>query len=163
MREFGRPARRPSEKRHEASNNEPMKPRGRNGTVEYWSDGWVSCAARGGWVVGKWTGFSHLETAFSHLFPHKSTQVVDFQHLSRLRAFLGAVKLPATDETPIKHRLRTEIKPDRSCGNREQNLDCLKREEWKSVKFFMVFHAFSRFITEIRAVITRFSRFLGWD
>ncbi len=27
----------------------------------------------------------------------------------------------------------------------------------------MVFHAFSRFITEIRPVITRFSRFLGWD
>src|SRR5438309_1692914 len=33
----------------------------------------------------------------------------------------------------------------------------------KSVKIFMVFHVFSRFITKIRPVITRFSRFLGWE
>jgi hypothetical protein len=32
---------------------------------------------------------------------------------------------------------------------------------WKSVRFFALFHGFSRFITEIRPVIPRFSRFLG--
>ena len=35
--------------------------------------------------VGKWCSFSHLETALTRLFPHNSTQVVDFPHLSRVR------------------------------------------------------------------------------
>jgi len=37
--------------------------------------------------LGKWTGFSHLETALTRLFPHKSTQVVDFPRLSVVRVF----------------------------------------------------------------------------
>ena len=40
-----------------------------------------------GQEIGKWIGFSHFETAFSHLFPHKSTQVVDFPHLAHVRLF----------------------------------------------------------------------------
>src|SRR6266478_3057743 len=31
-----------------------------------------------GQMVGKWCSFSHLETALTSLFPHNSTQVVDF-------------------------------------------------------------------------------------
>ena len=42
---------------------------------------------KGGCEIGKWCSFSHLETAFSHLFPHKSTQVVDFPHLAMVRLF----------------------------------------------------------------------------
>jgi len=47
--------------------------------------------------MGKSTGFSHLATWFYrlwagsiHLFPHKSTQVVDFPHLTMVRHFLDA-------------------------------------------------------------------------
>ncbi len=75
-------------------NNEAMKPERRNGVVQYWSDVWVSWAARCGWVVGKWTGFSHLEIAFSHLFPHNSTQVVDFPHLAMVSIFWESENLP---------------------------------------------------------------------
>ena len=46
-------------------------------------------AGLSGWEVGKAPGFyrlatgcSHLETALNRLFPHKSTQVVDFPHLA---------------------------------------------------------------------------------
>jgi len=37
--------------------------------------------------IGKRTGFSRFETALTHLFPHDSTQVVDFPLLSQLRVF----------------------------------------------------------------------------
>jgi hypothetical protein len=40
--------------------------------------------------IGKWCSFSHLETALTRLFPHKSTQVVDFPHLGYVRHFLDA-------------------------------------------------------------------------
>jgi len=50
---------------------------------------WVSLG-KGGKEVGKWTGFSHLATTFSHLGPDNSTQVVDFPHLSTLRLFWRA-------------------------------------------------------------------------
>src|SRR6266403_5039229 len=46
----------------------------------------------GGQEAGKWTGFSHLETAFSDLFPHKSMQVVDFPHICTVRVFLRDLK-----------------------------------------------------------------------
>ena len=42
---------------------------------------------KGGCEIGKRHSFSHLETGFSHLFPHKSTQVVDFPRLSVVRVF----------------------------------------------------------------------------
>ena len=42
---------------------------------------------KGGCEIGKWRSFSHLETVFSHLFPHKSMQVVDFPHLAHVRLF----------------------------------------------------------------------------
>ncbi len=40
-----------------------------------------------GQEIGKWCSFSHLETALTRLFPHVSTQVVDFPHLSCVRLF----------------------------------------------------------------------------
>ena len=48
------------------------------------------CMGKGGKMAGKWTGFSHFETAFSHLFPHVSTQVVDFPHICNVRTFSDA-------------------------------------------------------------------------
>jgi hypothetical protein len=38
-------------------------------------------------MVGKRTGFSHFETAFAHLSPDISTQVVDFPHLAMVGLF----------------------------------------------------------------------------
>jgi len=45
---------------------------------------------KGGQLVGKWTGFSRLETASTRLFPHESMQVVDFPLLGWVRIFLDA-------------------------------------------------------------------------
>src|SRR5260370_41631098 len=42
---------------------------------------------KGGQEIGKWCSFSHLETAFSHLFPRFSTQVVDFPRICTVRLF----------------------------------------------------------------------------
>jgi len=51
-----------------------------------WSGMWVNLG-KGGCEIEKWRSFSHLETGFSRLFPHKSTQVVDFPHLAMVRLF----------------------------------------------------------------------------
>src|SRR6266478_4270582 len=42
---------------------------------------------KGGQEIGKWRSFSHFETALTRLFPHVSTQVVDFPHLAMVRVF----------------------------------------------------------------------------
>jgi hypothetical protein len=42
---------------------------------------------KGGQEIGKWCSFSHFETALTRLFPHNSTQVVDFPHLARAGPF----------------------------------------------------------------------------
>jgi len=47
---------------------------------------------KGGQEMGKWRSFSHLETAFSHLFPCFSTQVVDFPHLAMVSIFWGGTQ-----------------------------------------------------------------------
>jgi hypothetical protein len=45
---------------------------------------------KGGCEIKKWCSFSHLKTALTRLFPHKSTQVVDFPHLAMVsQAELG--------------------------------------------------------------------------
>src|SRR5258708_6068234 len=51
-----------------------------------WVGKWANLG-KGGLMVGKRTGFSHLETALTRLFPLDSTQVVDFPHMSQLRVF----------------------------------------------------------------------------
>jgi hypothetical protein len=111
--------RRTSEERLENSNNEPMKPaksrirkpeagavaRQAGGQAELGTNmgnhleryragkrrsGKDVFTALSGWEIGKWCSFSHLETALTRLFPHKSTQVVDFPHLGVVRHFLDA-------------------------------------------------------------------------
>ena len=44
---------------------------------------------KGGRVVGKWCNFSHMEPASTHLFPHNSTQVVDFPRMYVVSIFRG--------------------------------------------------------------------------
>jgi len=56
-----------------------------------WVGTWANLG-KGGLMVGKRTGFSHLETALTHLFPLDSTQVVDFPHLSGVSIFRGRAK-----------------------------------------------------------------------
>ena len=48
---------------------------------------------KGGQEIGKWTGFSHFETALTHLFPHDSTQVVDFPRMYDVRTFWGGPEI----------------------------------------------------------------------
>ena len=62
-----------------------------------------------GQMVGKWCSFSHLETALTRLFPHVSTQVVDFPHICTVRLFWGSPEMLATDETQIIHRWGQEV------------------------------------------------------
>jgi hypothetical protein len=57
--------------------------------------------------VEKWTGFSRLETTSTRLFPYKSTQVVDFPHLSRVSVFSGE---QLTAETQ-RHRAKRSLEP----------------------------------------------------
>jgi len=64
---------------------------------------------KGGQMVGKWCSFSHLETALTRLFPHNSTQVVDFPHICTVRLFWGSPEMLATDETQIIHRWGQEV------------------------------------------------------
>ena len=39
--------------------------------------------------AGKQAGFSHVKPALTRLFPHDSTQVVDFPHMAMARLFRG--------------------------------------------------------------------------
>ena len=106
--------RRTSEKLHKNSNNEPMKltksrirePEavavarqaggtllrseaigGGAGTMEKRVD-----VGKGGQEMGKWRSFSHFETALTRLFPHKSTQVVDFPRMAMVSIFWEGVE-----------------------------------------------------------------------
>jgi len=135
-----------------------------NGVVEAWSDGLATDGTpikhgydRAGQMVGKWTGFAHLTPGSGRLGPDDSTQVVDFPHPGRVRVFWDAVKSEnGRVATGGIWSYTDSRKPLNRKERRKQRV-----EGWKSVKYFVLFHAFSRFITEIRPVITRFSRFLG--
>ena len=89
--------------------------------------------------------FSRIGAWVSRLFPALPT----FSHFDFFMR----------DETGVEYR----IQPRRIRGSNPDGGGSVRLPSWKSVKIFMVFHAFSRFITEIRAVIPRFSRFSGWD
>ncbi len=56
-----------------------------------------------GQEIGKWCSFSHLETALTRLFPHNSTQVVDFPRMYDVRLFWGGPEMVShgwnTDKT----------------------------------------------------------------
>src|ERR1700680_14155 len=52
---------------------------------------WVNLA-KGGPAVGKRTGSAHIAPGTTRLCPDKSSQVVDFPHLSAVRVFWEALK-----------------------------------------------------------------------
>jgi hypothetical protein len=58
---------------------------------------WVQ-VGKGGCETGKRRSFSHFETALTRLFPHKSTQVVDFPRMYEVRVFRGWGK-----KEPLRH------------------------------------------------------------
>jgi hypothetical protein len=64
------------------------------------------------WSMGvmaeKWTGFSRIETALTRLFPHKSTQVVDFPRMAMVSIFWGRGIHRRGGETPSQIRQRDE-------------------------------------------------------
>src|SRR5258708_28504966 len=63
--------------------------------MEWWSIGVMGGrveVGKGGQEMGKWRSFSHFETAFSHLFPRFSTQVVDFPRMTVVSIFWGGNK-----------------------------------------------------------------------
>jgi len=49
---------------------------------------------KGGQVLGKRTGFAHIEPGSTRLGPDGSTQVVDFPHMYEVRVFLSTEELP---------------------------------------------------------------------
>jgi hypothetical protein len=64
--------------------------------------------AKGGQEVGKWcsfyrlvTGFPHFETALTRLFPHKSTQVVDFPRIEHVRLFWEGHEIGFADQAEL--------------------------------------------------------------
>ena len=59
---------------------------------------------KGGCEIGKWRSFSHFETVFSHLFPHNSTQVVDFPHLGVVSIFWRRDFTAETQRRRVKRR-----------------------------------------------------------
>ena len=76
--------------------------------VERWVERWVQ-PGEGGQKVEKQTGFSHFETVLTRLFPHDSTQVVDFPHLGVVSNFWGGHEIGFshgwnTDKTPMQER-----------------------------------------------------------
>src|SRR5882757_8246237 len=78
-----------------------------------WSGRWA-ISTLSGQKAGKWCSFSHLETAFSHLFPPFSTQVVDFPHICTVRLFWGSPEMLATDETQTKSEPKAEMRGEGS-------------------------------------------------
>ena len=96
-------------------------------------------------VVGKWCSFSHFRTALPHLFPHKSTQVVDFPHLAKVsQAGFGTI-----------------------IGNGVVEFWSIGGAEWERwlqgglvTGCYAFFHEVSRFYAQIMAVITRFCALL---
>jgi len=80
-----------------------------NNVHSYLIKGKWAKVGKGGLEAGKWTGFSHFETAFTRLFPHVSTQVVDFPRICTVRVCWEAVKWAATDEAPMRHGLAKDL------------------------------------------------------
>ena len=53
--------------------------------------------------TGKRTGFSRLETAFSHVGPDKSTQVVDFPRLAHVGQAVLGTNIAEAERKPQRH------------------------------------------------------------
>ena len=122
VREFERSVvRRLSEERRKASNNEPMKftksgIQGRQAAVVAQAVSFPTRTTakrvevgKGGCEIGKWCNFSHLETGLTRLFPHKSTQVVDFPHLTHVSIFWEERFHHRDTEAQSQGKLRTKV------------------------------------------------------
>jgi len=94
-------------------------------------DGTRVYLGKGGQEVGKRTGFSHFETALTHLFPHVSTQVVDFPRICTVRLF-GEEGFHLGD---------TETQRQAWLGTNIEKLSVKKCENFDDVsRFFTVYH-----------------------
>jgi hypothetical protein len=56
---------------------------------------------KGGCETGKWCSFSHLETALTRLFPHDSTQVVDFPRMAMVRLFSDGARIGFSSQAEL--------------------------------------------------------------
>ncbi len=135
-------------------NKEPQAGGGGKRCVGKWAN-----PGLGGQERGKWTGFSHFEITLTHLFPHKSTQVVDFPHIYTVRLFWEVMKWVATDETQIKHGLGKEIEQNEAEETEKGTIIARTFTGFFTCKS-LIFHEVSRFYAQIRAVFTRFYAFL---
>ena len=94
-----------------------------------WVKRWVNLG-KGGQEAGKWCSFSHLETAFSHLFPPFSTQVVDFPHICTVRLFWEEGFHRRDAEAQRQAKLGTEMGSGKWSGvldSRESQPACRRR------------------------------------
>src|SRR5260221_7094710 len=78
----------------------PTETRGVGAGGKRWVGRWVQ-PGEGGQMVEKPTGFSHLETVLTRLFPHNSTQVVDFPGMYDARLFWGGPEIAFSDQANI--------------------------------------------------------------
>ncbi len=64
---------------------------------------------KGGQEMGKWRSFSHFETALTHLFPHYSTQVVDFPRMTVVSIFWEGTNNRRGAETQRQAEMGTKV------------------------------------------------------
>lgn len=81
-----------------------------------WVGGRVNLG-KGGRVLGKRTGFAHMEPASTRLDPDKSTQVVDFPRMYAVRAFSGGLKFGFTRQAGHGSRAGTSESARRAVRN----------------------------------------------
>jgi hypothetical protein len=103
---------------------------------------------KGGQKVGKWSGFSHLETTLTRLFPHILTQVVDFPRMYVVRVFSGGLKFGFASQAVhgsrwVRQRARRVVR------NYARELSA----------FIGLFHVLSDIIAHGRAVLSHFLAF----
>ena len=102
MPSAGRRLRRPGRSRS-------PRPDGKAVAVGKRRDGrWVDLG-KGGQKVGKWCSFSHLETTLTRLFPHKSTQVVDFPHLAMVSQAELGTKIRRLNWHDTENKMRLQV------------------------------------------------------
>jgi len=83
--------------------------------TEQWRVGERVQQGKGGEEAVKLSGFSHFETALTRLFPHKSTQVVDFPHLAHVRLFSGGHEIRFSSQAGLGTGV-DEVESANSCG-----------------------------------------------
>src|SRR5882724_3454151 len=117
--------------------------------MEWWSIGVMA---------GKWTGFSRLETALTRLFPHKSTQVVDFPRMCNVSIFWGGARNSRTSGRGMigREMAKRSLEPrlgSQACGIMQKKLRVFTH-------FSAVFHDFTH---RTRPYLRDFTHFYGCD